>query len=89
MSTRILIMASILILAILASCSTPAPSGTKESQDVKFRCASASDCTSTCGMGCVNAKWARSYKDPCVNVRAFECTCNANTCFTDSRAPKI
>lgn len=57
--------------------------------DTKFVCKSYQDCSSTCGSGCVNMEWAKNYKDPCVNFRAFTCTCVSGTCYTDGKAPKL
>ena len=82
MNIRVLILLIFLFISIvgMTSCSSP--------QDhAKFGCSEHSDCVSTCGSGCVNTKWAGSYKDPCVNVRAFDCSCDTNICYTDGKAP--
>lgn len=61
----------------------------KEIINKEFICEVNNDCVSTCGMGCVNKNWAENYKDPCVNIRAFDCSCQNNVCFTDNNPPKI
>ncbi len=76
----------ILIMTLVVACAQSGP--TSKSQDTKFRCETDADCTSTCGAGCVNTDWAQNYKDTCVNIRAFDCSCVQNTCYTDGNAPK-
>ena len=53
----------------------------------KYACNSDSDCVSTCGEGCVNIGWVEGYEDPCVNVRAFDCSCVEDVCYTDGQEP--
>lgn len=55
--------------------------------EVDYSCGSDIDCVSTCGEGCVNRDWAQGYKDTCVNVRAWDCTCVEGKCYTDGNAP--
>lgn len=50
-----------------------------------YSCDSDSDCVSTCGAGCVDLRFARTYDDPCVNVRAYDCSCVGRTCYSDGR----
>lgn len=73
-------------MIMLAACGTQTE--VKQTQDVKYRCAQDSDCVSTCGMGCVSSEWAESYKDTCVNIRAFLCTCSDGQCLTDGKSRK-
>jgi len=53
--------------------------------NAEIQCQKDSDCASTCGKGCVNSDWAKSYDDPCVNVRAYACSCNKSMCYTDGK----
>lgn len=48
-----------------------------------YSCLVDSDCGNTCGASCVNVEWAQTYDDPCVNVRAKDCTCVNNFCQSD------
>jgi len=57
--------------------------------DERYMCVVDSDCGHTCGSGCVNRGWAAAYEDPCVNVRAFECSCVDNRCYSDGNSPMI
>ena len=76
------------LIFIAACASTTGETPATKSKDIKFRCNEASDCASTCGSGCVSNAFAANYKDPCVNVRAFDCSCENSVCYTDGKAPK-
>lgn len=57
-------------------------------EPVNYSCESDSDCVSTCGAGCVNTDWANTYDDPCINKRAWDCTCIDSECYTDGQPPE-
>lgn len=80
-----LIIAAIMIALFIAGCASQPP--TSKSQDIKYRCQTESDCSSTCGMKCVNSQWAQSYKDTCMNIRAYKCTCEYGMCYSDGKPP--
>lgn len=54
----------------------------------KFGCRSRSDCASTCDSGCVSIEFAKEHTDTCVNIRAFDCSCVNEVCFTDGNPPR-
>jgi len=53
-----------------------------------YSCSTDSDCVHTCGAKCANKDWAANYNDPCVNVRAYMCTCVNSTCYSDGNPPR-
>ncbi len=55
--------------------------------DNKFSCSKNSDCVSQCSKGCVNYDWANSNPDKSECFRAWNCSCNNNTCYTDGKKP--
>lgn len=54
----------------------------------KFGCGSRDDCTSTCDSGCVNVQFGMKHQDTCVNIRAFQCSCVSQVCYTDGQPPR-
>lgn len=58
-----------------------------KSDDKQYYCETDDDCISTCGEGCVNKDWAKTYEYPCVNKRAWTCACTNNICYTDGNPP--
>ena len=54
-----------------------------------YSCQVDSDCGHTCGAGCANKEWAKTYNDPCVNMRAFDCTCDNDQCYSDGKPPSM
>tara|TARA_Y100000310_G_scaffold225672_1_gene227727 strand:+ start:20543 stop:20770 length:228 start_codon:yes stop_codon:yes gene_type:complete len=57
-------------------------------EETPYNCEFNEDCVSTCGMRCVNKDFAVDYKDTCVNIRAFDCSCEKKQCYSDGEAPK-
>ena len=64
----------------------PVPAGVDPS---KFGCATRDDCTSTCDSGCVNVQFGMKHQDTCVNIRAFQCSCVSQVCYTDGQPPRV
>ena len=73
----------VLVLLLLLFACAPA----RQAVDERYACQGDEDCVHTCGAGCANARWAESYRDPCVNIRAFDCTCVRGECYSDGRPP--
>lgn len=90
MTMRRRIMYALLIIApgvFLNGCSFASNSSEKEVSDLTaYTCQSDADCISTCGAGCANKEWVATYKDTCMNIRAFECSCVNNQCFSDGNS---
>lgn len=54
----------------------------------KFGCQKQEECASTCDSGCVSIGFAENHQDTCQNIRAFDCSCVSNVCYTDGRPPR-
>jgi hypothetical protein len=51
----------------------------------QYYCKTGSDCVSSCSQGCVNTEWAKTIKNDCQNIRAWDCSCVNNVCYTDGK----
>ncbi|MFA5126091.1 MAG: hypothetical protein WC462_03760 [archaeon] len=90
-SIFIILIGSIILFVLLSGCTQPSICGDNVcngNETSQFSCNQKSDCTSTCGAGCVNVNWAETYHDPCDNFRGWYCSCVNNTCYTDGNPPK-
>ncbi|MFH1211942.1 MAG: hypothetical protein V1659_03365 [Candidatus Woesearchaeota archaeon] len=77
--------AALLIILILFASVLGITACTNSSK--QYSCNTGIDCVSTCGAKCVNKEWAKTYKDPCVNVRAWDCSCEDKLCYSDGKPP--
>ena len=82
-------MKKILIILLLIGILVVSGCVNDDSQtNVVYQCNSNNDCVSTCGAGCANRLWAETYNDPCVNIRAFDCSCENGLCYSDEKPPR-
>ena len=91
MKIKIILTILIIISTVsLIGCSTTTDTSPQENNEqVDYSCQIDSDCVHTCGAGCANKEWAKTYNDPCVNKRAFDCTCDNDQCYSDGKPPSM
>jgi len=53
--------------------------------NAEIQCQKDSDCVSQCSNGCVNVDWAMSHPDNSDCIRAWDCSCVNNLCYTDGK----
>lgn len=54
---------------------------------INYYCKNNSDCVPQCSNGCVNKDWGEIYKDSSECLRAWDCSCVNNICYTDGKPP--